>query len=163
VKFTNTNLFGNVTFDGSEIPKDVTFEFTVKFPFSATAYSGDRVFLGDGITALATAFVLQPNEIAAAMGNQIKFYGVESNGTLNATTTANGDGHWFAASGNITPWGNTARIFSEFRRDDFSFMIGQYPGQSSPGDQYTVKQALVYEHAAGQTVKATFVFHVTIE
>lgn len=163
VKFTNTDIHGNITFDGTETPQNITFTYDVSFPFSATTYPGKTVNLEDDIINLARAFVLQPGAITAAMGGSIRFYAVESSGALNATTTANGYGHWFNANGNVCPWGSLARVYSEYDATNFAFAIGQYPGQSQPGSQYTIKQAMVYEYETGHTVQATFVFNVTIQ
>lgn len=164
VKFTNTQLYGDVVFDGTEVPADVTLTFNVKFPFSATVYPGASVQLdGENLMKLAKAFVLQPNEISEAIDEEITFFGVESNGTLNPTNTAIGHGHWFDANGNIIAWGTDAMVFSEFDAINRRFSIGQYPGHCEAGDTFTIKQALVYEHTPGETVQATFVFNVTIE
>jgi hypothetical protein len=110
---------------------------------------------------LAKAFVLQPGEITSSIGNSIKLYAVENNGTLNANTTAN-NGHWFNTGGNVCAWGGEARVFSEFNGTALSFAIGQYPGQCAVGNKYTIKQALVYEYESGKTVQATFVFNITL-
>ena len=163
VKFTNTNLYGSIVIDDSETPKDTTFVYEVGFPFSADTYPGATLELGDDIIALAKAFVLQPSEITNLMDSKIKFYAVESNGSLNATTTANGYGHWFDANGNVISWGEGAMVFSEYDATNFSFSIGQYPGHCSTGDQFTFKQALVYEYETGKTVQSTFVFNITIQ
>jgi hypothetical protein len=161
VKFKNTDLYGNVTFDGTETPQNVTLTYDISFPFSATVYPGTTVTLDDDIIALAKAFVLQPGEITSSIGNSIKLYAVESNGTLNANTTAN-NGHWFNTGGNVCAWGGEARVFSEFNGTALSFAIGQYPGQCAVGNKYTIKQALVYEYESGKTVQATFVFNITL-
>jgi hypothetical protein len=164
VKFTNTQVYGDIVFDGTETPADATLTFDVKFPFSATDYPGTTAVIeGDNLVKLAKAFVLQPSEITAAIGGDIKFYAVESNGTLNATTTANGLGHWFSGAGNVIAWGADAKVYSEFDAANRTFAIGQYPGHCAPGNKFTIKQALVYEHSPGQTVQATFVFNITIE
>jgi hypothetical protein len=164
VKFSNTNLYGDIVFDGTEIPADVTLNFNVKFPFSATDYPGTTAVVeGDNLVKLAKAFVLQPSEISSAMDTKIKFYAVESNGTLNATTTANGYGHWYNAGGNVIGWGTEAMVYSEFDATNRTFGIGQYPGHCKAGDTFTIKQALVYEHKPGEKVQATFVFNITIE
>lgn len=97
------------------------------------------------------------------MGSSIKFYAVESNGTLNATTTANGYGHWFDAQGNVISWGTNARVFSEYDASAHVFSIGQYPGHSAVGDKYTIRQALVYEYETGKKAQVTFIFNVKIE
>jgi hypothetical protein len=163
VKFTNTDIFGNVSFDGTETPKDINFTFDVKFPADAAAYSGKTIDLGNDVINLAYAFVLQPNSISGSMGKDVKFYGIESNNSLNPTTTANGYGHWFSATGDVIAWGDDAKVFSEFDASNFSFSIGQYPGHSTVGDKYTIKQAMVYEYETGKTVQATFTFNITIQ
>lgn len=164
VKFTETSLYGDVVFDGTEVPADLTLTYDVKFPFSTTAYPGGAVALsGDDIYKMAKAFVLQPSQIAGALGSNIKFYGVEGNGTLNPTTTANGYGHWFDANGNVVEWGTAAMVYSEFTSTNWTFALGQYPGHCTPGTTYTLKQALVYEYETGKTVQTTFVFNIKIE
>src|SRR3989339_5189 len=161
VKFTNTDLYGNVTFDGTETQKDTTLTYEVSFPFSSTTYPGATVTVD--YVALAKAFVLQPSDISAKMGNEIVFYGVESNGTLNSKTTANGYGHWFSANGDIISWGADAMVYSEYDATNFTFSIGQYPGHCASGNHYTIKQALVYSYDDDASVQATIVFNITIE
>lgn len=164
VKFSNTDILGNISFDGTETPENVVLNSNVSFPFSSTDYSGSSVTIeGENLIELSKAFVLQPGEITSQMEDKITFYAMESNGTLNANTTANGYGHWFNADGNVCEWGSAARLFSEFNETAFSFSIGQYPNQCAPGEQYSISQALVYEYEAGKTVQATFTFNVTIE
>ncbi|UII26160.1 DUF4859 domain-containing protein [Fulvivirga maritima] len=163
VKFTNTDLYGNISFDGTETEEDITLTYNITVPNSSSDYTSTTVGLGNDLVDLAYAFVLQPSDIAAALGGDITFYGVESNGTLNAQTTANGYGNWFDADGDVIGWGGDAKVYSEFNESGFSFTIGQYPGHSNSGDEYTIKQALVYNYSGGATVQATFVFNVTVE
>lgn len=163
VKFTNTNLFGNLSFGGTETPEDLTLSYEVGFPFSETEYVGSTVQLGDDLLKLAKAFVLQPSDISGLMDSKIKFYAVESNDELNATITANGYGQWFDANGNVISWGEEAIVFSEYDSNGFTFSLGQYPDHCSTGDEFTIKQSLVYEYETGKTVQATFVFHITIQ
>ncbi len=161
VKFSNTDILGNVTFEGNETPSDATLTFNKTFAVNADAYTGTSVTVD--ATELANAFVLQSSEISEKMGNAVTFYGVESDGTLNATTTANGYGHWFDADGNVCSWGEEAKLFSEYDASTFTFSIGQYPGHCVSGDQFTIKQALVYEYESGKSVQVTFVFNITLE
>lgn len=164
VKFTNTNLYGEIAFDGTEVPEDVTLTFDVAFPYSETTYIGATVQLdGDDLFNVAKALVLQPADIVSKIGNEVKFYAVENNGQLNANTTANGLGHWFSSAGDVISWGPNAAVFSEFTESSWLFTLGQYPGQTVAGTTYTIKQALVYEHEPGQFVQATFIFNITIE
>lgn len=162
VTFTNTDVFGNVTFDGTEVPSDINLTYEVVFPADAEQYSGSAVDMGGDVVKLAYAFVMQPSEITSAIGSSIKFYAVEADGTLNAQTTANGYGHWYDADGNVIAWGDDALVFSEFNESGFIFSIGQYPGHCSPGDQYTIRQALVLNEDTSP-VQATFTFNITIE
>jgi hypothetical protein len=163
VKFENTDLLGSISFDGTEEETDITLSYEVAFPASSDTYPGTTVSLANDLNKLARAFVLQPNAITSLMGSKIKFYAVESNGNLNATITANGYGHWFDASGNVINWGENAMVFSEFDAASFTFSIGQYPGHCKSGDQFTIKQALVYGYESGQSVQATFEFIITIQ
>ncbi|MCX2678624.1 DUF4859 domain-containing protein [Galbibacter sp. EGI 63066] len=163
VNFTNTDLLGNVNV-GDGPPQNTTFTFDISFPYDDEAYTGTTVELSsEDLSQLAQAFVMQPSEISSAMGNEITFYAEESDGTLNPETTANGYGHWFDVNGDVIGWGADATLFSEYNETDFSFSIGQYPGQTSHDTTYTIKQALVYEYEPGETVQATFVFNVTVE
>ena len=163
LKLSKTDMYGNVSFDGTETPANVTFTYNVSFPYSETAYDGATVKMGDDVMKLAKSFVMQSADITKAMDTKIKFYGIESNGSLNATTTASGYGHWFNAKANVCPWGSEAKVFSEFDASAFSFKIGQYPKQCAAGDKYTIKQALVYEYETGKTVQATFVLNITLQ
>ncbi|MEH6304404.1 DUF4859 domain-containing protein [Olivibacter sp. CPCC 100613] len=161
VKFTNTTLINHIDLEEGATPKDTTFTYDVSFPRDTVNYTGKTVTVD--ITQLAQTFVLQPGKITQLMGSNVKFYAVEPDGNLNATTTANGYGHWFDANGNVINWGSNAKVFSEFNATNFAFSIGQYPGHSISGNQYTVKQALVYEYEPGKTAQATFVFKINIE
>ncbi len=137
-----------------------TWNYDVAFPFDAANYSGASVSIDQN--ELATAFGLEASEIPDLLGNTIKFYAVESNGELNATTTANGYGHWFDANGNVINWGADARLFCEYDEANFTFNIGQFPGQTAAGNEYTIKQAMAYE-AGFEMIRVTFVFNITIE
>jgi hypothetical protein len=174
VEFTNTNLYGTISFDGTETPMDATFVYDVAFPVDGAAYTGATVKLDqEALMKLARAFVLQPDEIianTAQSGKPIKLYAIESNDQLNGNYTASSDGyvniygHYFTAEGNVCGWSDaTSRIFSEFTPAQLSFFIGQYPGHCTVGDQFTIRQALVYEYETGNKVQATFTFNITIQ
>lgn len=164
VKFSKTDLLGNISFDGTEKQEDITLTYNVKFPASSTDYTGSTVSLNNtDLQKLAKAFILQPGAIKGYMDGKIKFYAIEVNGSLNSKTTANGYGHWFDTAGNVCSWGAESRIFSEYDASSYAFTIGQYPGQCAIGNKFTIKQALVYEYETDKTVQATFIFNVTIE
>lgn len=164
VKFTNTDILGNISFNGDEVPANAELVYDISFSASTTEYTGTQVEVtGDHLIKLSKAFVLQPSEIKAAVGSKIKFYAVESNNTLNAKTTANGYGHWFDASGNVCSWGTESMVFSEFMESGMLFTIGQYPGHCKSGNKYKIRQALVYEYDSGKSVQVTFTFNISIK
>ncbi|GHE45772.1 hypothetical protein GCM10017764_31290 [Sphingobacterium griseoflavum] len=160
VKFTNTSIVGFI--DVGAQPQDITFNYDVNFAASATEYAGAQVAVN--ATQLGQALAIQPTDVAALLSSgTLKFYALEPNGNLNATTTANGYGHWFNAAGNVTTWGNSSALFSEFNASNLTFSIGQYPAVLSQGSQYTIKQALEYTYGTNQKARATFVFKVTVQ
>ncbi|WP_340114894.1 DUF4859 domain-containing protein [Maribellus mangrovi] len=173
VKFNNTDLLGNVVIDPNNTPEDLTLTYDISFPADANAYSGTSISLnGNGdIAKVAEALVLQPSDIAAALleakatprEGKIAFAAVEPDGTLNYNTTANGLGFWYDSSGAVIGWGsnNDSKVFSEFTADNFNFSIGQYPGKSTAGDTYTIKEAFVYTRN-GEQYQVTFVFNISI-
>jgi len=174
VKFSNTDILGNITINPNDSPKDLTLTYNVSFAADATAYSGTTVNLntnGD-ISKVAQAFVLQPSAITASLlsakatpvEGKIAYAAVEPTGSLNYATTGNGYGFWNDSQGNVIAWGkdNDSRLFSELSPGTFEFSIGQYPGKSKAGDKYTIKDALVYTKA-GKQYQVTFVFNVTIK
>ena len=171
ISFTNTDLLGNLTIDPNATPEDLTLSYDISFA-AADDYSGTVVNLYDNgdINKVAKALVMQPSAIAGVMLNaketpregKIAFAAQETNGTLNYETTANGYGFWYDSNGNATGWGNDSKMFSEFTPGSFEFSIGQYPDLSSAGDQYTIKQALVYTKDDVQ-YQVTFVFNITMQ
>ena len=174
VKFSNTDILGNIIMNPNDSPKDLTLTYNVSFAADATAYSGTTVNLntnGD-ISKVAQAFVLQPSAITASLlsakatpvEGKIAYAAVEPTGSLNYATTGNGYGFWNDSQGNVIAWGkdNDSRLFSELSPGTFEFSIGQYPGKSKAGDKYTIKDALVYTKE-GKQYRVTFVFNVTIK
>jgi len=174
VKFTNTDLLGNITINPNETPKDLTLTYDLSFAADAAAYSGTTVNLNTNGDAakVAQALVMQPSAITGALlaakatpqEGKIAFAAIEANGTLNYNTTANGLGFWFNSLGNVISWGsaNDSKLFSEFSSSNFEFTIGQYPGKSKAGDKYTFKEAFIYTKD-GKQYQVTFVFNVTIK
>ncbi len=172
VKFTNTDLLGNITIDETATPEDLTLTYDVSFDVS-DEYTGTTVNLNSNgdITKVAQALVMQPSAISGIVldakaepkEGKIAFAAVESDGSLIYETTANGYGFWFAGNGDAISWGsdNDSKIFTELALDTFEFSIGQYPGKCSSGNKYTVKQALVYTKD-GLQYQITFVFNITL-
>ncbi len=174
IKFTNTDLLGNITVDPNADPKDLTLTYSLTFAADATAYSGTTVNLNDNgdIAKVAQALSMQPSAIQGALlaakatpaEGKIAFAAVEPSGELNYSTTANGYGFWFSSTGSVIGWGkdNDSKLFGEFASSNFEFTVGQYPGKCKAGDQYTIKEAFVYTKN-GTQYRITFVFNVAIK
>ena len=174
VQFTNTDLLGNITIDPNATPEDLTLTYDLAFSADADAYSGTTVNLTDNgdLTKVAQALAMQPSDITSVLlaakaepsEGKIAFAAVEPDGTLNYSTTANGLGFWFDSNGAVISWSssNDSKVFSEFSSGSFEFTIGQFPGKSSAGDKYTIKEAFVYTKD-GTQYKVIFVFNVTIQ
>jgi hypothetical protein len=169
VKFSGTNIYGVLEFTEDDQPHDTTFVFNLSFPADAGSYSGTTASVD--IVKLCYAFVLNATEITSNIGlpntnKNIKFYGVNNDGSLAVNATANGLGHWFDADGNVCNWSSATtginKVFSEFDESSFIFTIGQHPGRCAAGDVYKIKQAMVYSPATGQYYTATFEFNITI-
>jgi len=169
VKFSGTNIYGLLDFTPDDKPHDASFVYNVSFRADGTGYTGTTVAV-DAVK-LCYAFVLTGSEIRSNLGQpssgkKIKFYGVNSNDTFAASSTATGYGHWFNSAGDVCAFEsvNTGanKIFSEFNESNFVFSLGQHPGRCRPGDVYKVKQALVYTTDEGNKYTATFEFNITI-
>lgn len=174
VKFANTDLLGNITINPNDTPTDLSLTYNLSFAADASAYSGTTVNLntnGD-ITKVAQALVMQPSAIATSLlaakaspaEGKIAFAAIESSGSANYNTTANGYGFWFDSFGNVISWGasNDSKLFAEFTPGAFEFKFGQYPGKCKAGDNYTIKQALVYTKSSKQYM-ITLIFNVSIK
>ena len=168
---SRATVYVSPTLDGREA-SNITLTYDVSFPRDAQGYSGTSVVVGGQAAAmLGTAFQLPLSDIGSKMQTwqasgpstgKIMFYGVNANGQLaQSGSTANGYGHWFNASGNVSDWGS-GYVFSEFSGGALSFSLGQYPGRSTNGSKYTIRQALRYRVSATQYAVATFVFNITV-
>ena len=163
VKFENTNLYGVYNFTEEDVPYNETLiqNITLK-PVTANTNPYPSTPVQPNWETVCKALCLQLSEIKAAFGSSVKYCAVNPNGSLNYTSTAIDPGHWFNRTGYTTNWGNNSYIFSEFNINNLTFNIGQYPNLCKDGDEFTIRQALVYTPPSGTQVKVTFVFNVTI-
>ncbi|MBO7442059.1 MAG: DUF4859 domain-containing protein, partial [Paludibacteraceae bacterium] len=170
VEFTNTNIYGAANINNGPI-SDVTINYDVYFPASSSVYVGTSVKVdGTAASSLGTAFQMQAASVGGLMttwnsagptDGKAMFYAVDANGSINnAASTANGYGHWFDAAGNRCAYAS-GFVFSEFDEKSMSFSVGQYPGKTKDGDNYTIRQALKYKKG-NETAVATFVFNIHI-
>ncbi len=170
VEFTNTNIYGTANINNGPI-SDVTINYDVYFPASSNVYVGTTIKVdGAAASSLGTAFQMQAASVSDLMttwnsagpaDGKAMFYAVDSNGEINnASSTANGYGHWFDTSGNRCAYAS-GFVFSEFDDKSMSFSVGQYPGKTKDGDNYTIRQAIKYKKG-NETAVATFVFNIHI-
>lgn len=110
---------------------------------------------------IAAAFNLTPQAVMDSFGLSVIYYGVNPDGSLNPTSTANAPGHWFNQAGQTIAYGANAYIYSELDINSFSVNIGQYPNRSQAGDTYTIRQALVYV-LGSDSIQVTLVFNVSV-
>lgn len=165
VRFSGTNLYGTIAFTGDEQPHDAEIIKDIDIS-AADGYAGPAVILDmDDLVEIGKAFVLQPTEIASMIpadranisSAQMKFAALLPDGTLSYNYTANGYGFWFASDGSVVSWGSDAYAFSEFSPSSWTFQLGTYPDHAAPGEDCTIRQALVY---GGHMVTLTFRLHI---
>ena len=178
VKFTGTDLFGSLNFDGSETPHSITEEINLTTS-AAAGYGGTALTLDDDIIIdIARAFVLQPADILAKLttdfnnvrSSAVKFLAVKPDGTLDESYktksaddyySANGYGFWFDATGAVNGWSNSY-TYLEYDPSSWTCQFGVHPnrvsdGSLKAGDVYPVAVAFVYGNYT-----ATLKFSITI-
>ena len=169
VKFTGTDLFGNLNFDGTETPKNISIEHDITTS-AAAGYAGTSYTLEDDhIIEIAKAFVMQPSEIIAAIpqdrtnvqSGTVKIAAIEKGVSVSYNYTANGYGFWYGADGTVQPW-NDAYVYLEYDPSSWTCQFGVHPnkvsgGQIKAGDSYTIQMAFVYK-----TYKAILKFNITV-
>lgn len=162
VKFENTNPYGDFEFEPGEVAySDTLSQIVTMFPVTANEYPVTPT--QPDIEKICRAFKLSVNEIEAAMGSSIKYCAVNPDGAFDYQSTANAPGHWFDENGNTVTYSNAnSHIFSEFRIGNFAFNIGQYPNRCEAGDEFTIKQALVYTPQGKDPVHVMCVFDIKI-
>ncbi len=110
------------------------FEYVASLDFDASNYSTVQVDL----VASEMAKALGSNDFSS-----VRYYAVNADGTLDSVPTAEGNGHWFDASGNVTSYnGGNPMVFSEMDLSAMTANVGQFPGKLTVGETYTLRQAL---------------------
>lgn len=170
VTFTGTNVKGYYAIDKSQPLTSVDFTVALN-PEVNNDYAAINVAATDAqLGQLAQAFHLQPASIIGKLqpaGTEpaegtVVFAAINSDGSYYYGSTANGWGHWVTADGDVTGWGDTASVFSEFQSDSFSFNVGQMPEQNTSGGKSVIRQALIYTKD-GQQYVAKFTMNITFK
>lgn len=168
VKFSGTDLYGNISFDGTETPKSIVLQHNISTAASA-GYLGTKFALEDDVISIAKAFVMQPSDIVAAIPSNrenvqsgaVKIAAVEPNGSMSYNYTANGYGFWYGTDGSVQQW-RDAYVYVEYDKNSWSCQFGVHPekvsaGTINKGDTYTIRFAFVYGEYT-----ATEVFNITV-
>lgn len=164
VKFENTNIYGVFNFNDDDEPYDVTLtqNMTLK-PVTQNTNPYPSTPIQPNWESVCRAFRMQFSEIKSEFGKSIKYCAYTPSWTANYSSTANAPGHWFSKYSFPTTWGNSGSfVFSEFHINNLIFNIGQYPSRCKEGDKVTIRQGLEYKTELGATVKAKFIFNITI-
>ncbi|MCM1107660.1 MAG: DUF6055 domain-containing protein [Clostridium sp.] len=133
---------------------------------SADSYSSVRVqYDMDAVSEALGLSTQQMKSVRVGTDNSIRFAGISSGGgmtdnTTTSTSSATCFGHWFTATGNVCGYDGNARIFAEFYPDKYGCYVGQYPGRLVSGQEYVVRQAIVYRHTDGKEYKAVMEVHL---
>jgi len=111
---------------------------------------------------IAQFFGLTASQVTNNFGKSIKYFGVNSDGTLDSVSTANAPGHWFNKTGGITAYGDQPYLYSELDMSKQVANVGHYPGKVVNGESYSFKQALVYTRSATDIKQITLNFNISI-
>ena len=152
---------------------NVTLTYDIVLP-PTSGHDGATVnFSGSALNALCTAFQMEGDDLFSQIlpygssqpDGTIMNYAARPNGSLQRVgKTTNGDfGHWFNASGTAISYGTGCVVFAEFTKSSKSGVVGQYPNANKDGAKRTVREALHYKTANGQTATAYLVFNVTFQ
>lgn len=156
VQFTKTDLlmpsFGPL--------KNNILYHTIQMPPRSTY---DPVTVNLDRTLIAESFAATDADIFGTLGNSIKYYAINPDGSRHDKSTANAPGHWYDNLGKVTTWGNNSFLYSELNFQDLTANIGQYPDQCKNGDTFTIKQALVFHRTPNDSAQVTLVYHVNIK
>jgi hypothetical protein len=156
VKFENTQLWGK-SFGPLQ---DITLTHEVIME-PRTSYTPENIVLDRKL--IEQAFALPATEIRNYLGNEIQYYAINPDGSLDSNATAFYPGHWFDDAGKVTRWGNNSFLYSEININNLTVNIGQYPDLCQNGDTFTIRQALIYKRSAIDTARLTLIFNVTIK
>lgn len=163
VKFENTNIYGEFAFNEEDKPYNETLSYQLTLPpFTGNANPYPSTPVQPDIEQICRAFTMNLSELKTAIGSSVQYCAIQPNGGYYFNSTANAPGHWFDKDGYVTFWGSNSYIFSELNATALNFNIGQYPNRCKEGDQYSIKQGLVYTPLSGEKVTATLIFNIKV-
>jgi hypothetical protein len=158
--------FNSCKKDDEALPlKDITLTYDLSLPVGlGYDYTAQKI----DSAAICTAFGgISYTEFTTLLADgDIVYTALKPDGTIDETaSTAAAPGHWFDADGNVATWTpalGAATVFSEYANNNFYFKLGQYPGATTVGTTYTIKQGFLYTKDATSSALATIVFNIGI-
>ena len=158
--------------DGRDIA-NITLTYDIVLPPTSSHDGVSISFSGSALNALCTAFQMEGDELfgqilpysSSQPNGTIMNYAARANGNLQRVgKTTNGDfGHWFNASGTAVSYSSNCVAFAEFTKANKSVLVGQYPNANQDGAKRTIREALHYKKANGETATAYLVFNITFQ
>lgn len=153
-------------FCGCDVPEDacgvgdqtLVYELSLSplSEYTPTAISFDSDLIGE-------AFNLTTQEVQEAFGETITYFAINPDESLDANSTAIAPGHWFGNNGEVVNWGDDAYLYSELDMNTFSVNIGQFPNRVQSGENYVIRQALVYNPEGTTSIQVTLEFRISID
>lgn len=172
VKFTNTDLLGNIEIDPNSNNGDLTLTYDITMPAGETAVWDAMDMENNGDFArIGEAFGVQPSNISSLMldpketpqEGKIAFAAVESDGSLNYDITGYLYTCYFDRNGDVTATDDGIVFAYQFEDTNQQFTITAYFADGAvSGEEYTLKEALVYTKD-GEEHQVTVVCNVTVE
>ncbi len=157
VKFTGTDLKGNVVIDTDADPESISLSHTITCDASTAGYELGTIDLsatGD-LEKIAQAFVMQSSTLSSSTltisngttveptEGKVVFVLTQSDGSYGCTYTSN-VGFYVTAEGDVGSWSDGDPLWVEYDKDNFIITYGHYPGKTTEGTTYVVKPTLLY-------------------
>lgn len=148
------------------INADFIHDYTVEFYISENSYEG--AFLEIDTRKMAQDFGISETELvhgianlrseylengAYADGAKLQGFAIEGSTHQDNMTAYNTNGiwgHWWDENGDVTSWGDNARVYLEYYEpenegDPYGFYVGQMPGMLQANQEITVLECLKYQ------------------
>lgn len=134
----------------NKINADLILEYSVDITISETAYTGANVQVE--MDKISELFGISTDDILAGIAGEtgapdIKGFAIEGTTHADNGTASNSNstwGHWWNADGDVTAWGDNARVCAEFDYETGQFVVSQMPGTLVDGQTIKIIEGLKY-------------------
>lgn len=142
------------------INADLVLRYDAEITMSSTSYDGTTVDID--MQQIADLFGLDMQTMCDNLDNStgdVTPFIIESSthaDNMSGSTSGTYWGSWFDVNGDVCSWGSSAYVFAEFNGETHQMSLGQYPGNLTAGQQFTIICALKYKDK-----RAAVVFNIT--